>query len=125
MPFPARVALRLLADLNVSGSACPEALRDRYRSKLGVPIPGGHGLTEAPTAVAREHPHATHVAGSAGFVLPQLEVAITDESDAPVLPGEVGEICVRPATRGARADVYRGRCSATGSTLTRAGRPAR
>lgn len=115
--------LKSLTDLNVGGSACPEALRDRYRSKFGVSIPGGHGLTEAPTAVARENPHVTHVAGSAGFVLPQLEVAIRDESDAPVLPGEVGEICVRPATRGERADVYRGRCSATGSTLTRAGLP--
>jgi len=64
--------LKSLTDLNVGGSACPEALRDRDRSKFGVSIPGGHGLTEVP--VARENPHVTQVAGSAGFVLPQLEV---------------------------------------------------
>jgi acyl-CoA synthetase (AMP-forming)/AMP-acid ligase II len=99
--------LQSLYDPNVGGGACPEGLRRAYEGKFGRPLSGGYGLTEAPSAVARERPGVPHVEGGSGVVLEHLSVTIAGPDGAPVGPGETGEICVAPATEGRWAGVYR------------------
>src|SRR5215204_5680732 len=71
----------------------PEAIR-WFREQYGVTVLDYYGLTESyplcanyPTVPVRE--------GSMGLPMPGWDVAILDEDEHPVPPGEHGEICLR------------------------------
>lgn len=82
--------------LLVSGaSALPFETEERFRSKFGLRIHEGYGLTEASpavsTAVGLEIPNR----GSVGRPLPGIEVRLVDESGEDTLFDDPGEIWVR------------------------------
>ncbi len=89
----------------VGGAAVPGSFPALYRARFGVRMTTGYGLTEAPTAVTLEDPNLPEVPGSAGRALPHVRVTIRDPQDRE-LAGEIGEICVEPATTGPFAGTY-------------------
>jgi long-chain acyl-CoA synthetase len=90
----------------VGGAVVPEEFRRLYRNRFGKGVSIGYGMTEAPTAVTWSDPQAGAMAGLCGRPLPQMEIQIRDGSENVLLPGEVGEICVAPASRGDWKGVY-------------------
>jgi long-chain acyl-CoA synthetase len=101
-----RADLASLVRPEVGGAECPEEFRRLYRERFGAEVVIGYGMTEAPTAVTRTDGRAAPGPGLCGKAVPQLEIAILDEKDEPVPPGEIGEICVAPRTSGPWAGVY-------------------
>lgn len=82
--------------LCVSGAtALPRDIVDRMRTRFGVAVHDGYGLTEASPVVTTTAVAATPRAGSVGPPLPGVEVALVDERGEPVLEGDRGEIVVR------------------------------
>ena len=63
---------------------------------------GGYGSTDAGWVVVPQWDHP------GGIVLPHYEVAIVDEYDDPVPPGQDGEMVIRPREPGVMADGYFG-----------------
>lgn len=98
--------LATLTRPGVGGAAVPASFPALYRDRFGVRMTTGYGLTEAPTAVTMEDPNLPEVPGSAGRALPHVRVTIRDPEDREVPVGEIGEICVEPATTGPFADTY-------------------
>lgn len=90
----------------VGGALVPEEFRTLYRERFGRGVSIGYGMTEAPTAVTWSDPEAGAMHGLCGRPLPQIEIEIRDEAGHTLPRGEVGEICVAPATSGAFKDVY-------------------
>jgi acyl-CoA synthetase (AMP-forming)/AMP-acid ligase II len=99
--------LASLDGIGVGGADMPDAFRRMYADRFGRSVGTGYGLTEAPTAVTVEDPDEPPVPGTCGKSLPQVSVHILDESGGRCPPGEVGEVCVGPATEGPFADCYR------------------
>jgi long-chain acyl-CoA synthetase len=95
-----------MTDLGVGGAGYTEQLRDRYHDRFGRHFTGSYGLTEAPTIVTREWPDEPHVPGCSGRPTSQLRVLIMND-DRRLAAGEVGEICVAPATEGPWVGSYR------------------
>lgn len=103
-------ALATLDEVWSGGAELPEALRNAFAAKFGLPVIGTYGLSEAPTVVSIDPPAGTHVSGASGRVLPHLDVRVLGDDGLPVAPGaigEVGEICLAPTTDGLFAGVYR------------------
>lgn len=90
----------------VGGAVVPEEFRRLYRERFGRGVSIGYGMTEAPTAVTWSDPEAGAMPGLCGRPLPQIEIRIQGESGEQVAYGEVGEICIAPASSGAFHDVY-------------------
>ena len=90
----------------VGGAECPEEFRALYRERFGAEVRVGYGMTEAPTAVTWSTGDAAHEPGLCGRALPQVEIAIVGEDGRPLAAGEVGEICIGPASEGPWAGVY-------------------
>ena len=90
----------------VGGAVVPEEFRRLYRKRFGKGVSIGYGMTEAPTAVTWSDPDAGAMPGLCGRPLPQIDIQIRDESGKLLLPGEVGEICVAPASSGNWEGVY-------------------
>jgi acyl-CoA synthetase (AMP-forming)/AMP-acid ligase II len=90
----------------VGGALVPEEFRRLYRERFGKGVSIGYGMTEAPTAVTWSDPEAGAMPGLCGRPLPHVEIQIRDESGNLLFPGEVGEICVAPASRGDWNGVY-------------------
>ena len=90
----------------VGGADCPEEFRDLYRERFGREVGIGYGMTEAPTAVTSADGTPSAKPGLCGKALPQIEITVRDEENAPVPAGELGEICVGPAREGGWAGVY-------------------
>jgi long-chain acyl-CoA synthetase len=83
--------------LCISGAAAlPVAVHQRFEEKFGIPLLEGYGLTEA-SPVVTLNPEKRRVTGSVGKALPGIELRILGEDGKPVMPGDVGEICVRGA----------------------------
>jgi crotonobetaine/carnitine-CoA ligase len=72
-----------------------------FEKRFGVPFMQGFGMTEC-NIVAYTRPGDALVPGCAGYPLAEwFEVGIADpDTDAPVPPGQVGEIVVRPKVPG-------------------------
>jgi acyl-CoA synthetase (AMP-forming)/AMP-acid ligase II len=83
--------LASLDEVWTGGGDCPEALRQRFEARFGIPVTATYGLTEAPSVVTIDPRGGGHVPGASGRPLPHLDVTIVD-----------GEICV-----GAADDRYR------------------
>jgi long-chain acyl-CoA synthetase len=90
----------------VGGAVVPEEFRRLYRNRFGRGVSIGYGMTEAPTAVTWSDPEAGAMPGLCGRPLPQIEIQIRDECGNVLLPGDVGEICVAPASRGDWKGIY-------------------
>ncbi len=93
--------------IGVGGADMPDAFRRLYEERFGRRVVTGYGLTEAPTSVTGEDPATPAVAGTCGKALPQVEIHILDDEEHELPRGEVGEVCVGPATTGEHADLYR------------------
>ena len=66
---------------------------DEFGSRFGVEVNGGYGLTEAGT-ITRAGPESVRP-GSCGWAREDIDIRLVDDHDAPVPPGEVGEMIVR------------------------------
>jgi acetyl-CoA synthetase len=71
----------------------PEAIR-WFREQYGVTVLDYYGLTESYPLVAN-YPFMEVREGSMGKPMPGWDVAILDEDEKPLPPGERGEICLR------------------------------
>ena len=98
--------LRSLVRPEVGGAECPEEFRKLYRERYGREVGIGYGMTEAPTAVARTDGTPSAFPGICGKALPQVRIEIRDEAGGLLPAGEIGEICVGPATEGEWAGLY-------------------
>ena len=99
----------------LGGSGASPETRKGFRTKFGLRPTLSYGLSEAPTGVVRESVDDP-IGSGRGFPLPHIEVDIVnpDGSQCPV--GTEGEICLRPARKGAWANTWTG-------TLGYLGRP--
>ena len=89
--------LATLDEVWTGGADCPEAIRQMFERKFGLPVLATYGLSEAPTIVSIDPRGGPHVDGSSGRPLPHLAVRIDDG----------GEVCVGPVTEGPWAGRYR------------------
>ena len=84
--------------LCVSGAApLNAALVEGMRSRFGVDVHDGYGLTEASPVVTTSAVSATPRIGSVGPPLPGIELRLVDADGQDVLEGDPGEILVRGA----------------------------
>lgn len=90
----------------IGGADVPESLSRMYKERFGKHVTVGYGMTEAPTAVTMTDGSTPPEPGCAGRALPQVEIHIVDDLDRDLPPGDVGEICVAPATTGPWAGIY-------------------
>jgi long-chain acyl-CoA synthetase len=86
--------------LGVGGAACPETLRQSYRTKFGSDFTTGYGLSEAPAAVTQETEAVGHRRGASGKAMAHVEVLILDEDLAPVPANTRGQIALTAAADG-------------------------
>ena len=87
--------LSSLSEVWTGGADCPEAIRDAFADKFGLPVSASYGLSEAPTVVSIDERGGAHAPTASGRPLPHLDVRIVDE-----------EVCVGPALDGPWADAY-------------------
>ena len=99
-------ALASVGDLWVGGADCPEALRESFARKFGLPAVGTYGLSEAPTVVAIDPVGGAHRPGASGVALPQFDLRILDTAGHSVPVGQTGEICLAPQDAGPWAGAY-------------------
>jgi long-chain acyl-CoA synthetase len=83
-----------------SGTApLPDALREEFEQRFGIPVLQAYGQTEAFGGVAVESVKDVLAGrrrpGSVGKALPGVELRVVDESDADVPAGVTGEVVVR------------------------------
>jgi crotonobetaine/carnitine-CoA ligase len=76
------------------GVPIPGELHEPFERRFGLRLIHAYGSTEA-TIVAWNHREDRKV-GAAGAPLPDFDVRVMDEDDAPVETGRIGQICVRP-----------------------------
>jgi crotonobetaine/carnitine-CoA ligase len=75
----------------------PDALEEPMKKRFGLDaIFQGYGQSEVMTLLART-PGKTFKPNSLGEPQQGLEVALLDDEDRPVAPGDVGELCARPS----------------------------
>ncbi len=79
------------------GAGAPPAVWEELETRLGIKLIETYGLSEAPMAAlnVRQGERQSQI-GSAGRASDLFEIAIVDEQDRPLAPGEVGEIVLRP-----------------------------
>ena len=78
-----------------SGAApLPVEIVAPFESKFGGRLLEGYGLTEAAPVVSAHRYSGERRLGSVGQPIPGVEVAICDDDDRRMPPGEVGEVCV-------------------------------
>lgn len=85
-----RPSLRFIRNI---GAAMPETLAEEFEA-LGIRVVDGYGSTEAGSVTTTPRPPLTAKPGSAGVSVGP-EIAIVDDSGAPMPAGAVGEIAVR------------------------------
>ncbi|MEE2664244.1 MAG: AMP-binding protein [Myxococcota bacterium] len=98
--------LASLEDIVSGGGACPPDVLELYRKRFGRGVAVGYGMTEAPTGVARSRGEPAPAPGYCGVAIAQVELRVVDEHGDVLPPGEVGELCVAPATTGEYAGCY-------------------
>jgi len=91
--------LKKIADTLVQavsgGSALPvEVLKD-FKTKFGVNILEGYGLSETSPVATFNHPNMPNKPGSVGTPIWGVEVRVVDPEDNDVAQGEMGEIVIR------------------------------
>lgn len=76
------------------GAGAPAPIAEAFESRFGLRLYELYGMTE--TGAVTMNRDGAYKPGTCGTVLDDCEVAIHDEHDRPLPPGQVGEICVRP-----------------------------
>jgi carnitine-CoA ligase len=76
----------------------PDAILEPFKDRFGIEvIQQGYGQSEIMGLISRVDGAGTHWnAGAVGVALPGIEVRLLDDDDREVVPGVVGEFCVRP-----------------------------
>jgi long-chain acyl-CoA synthetase len=87
------------------GADFPEWYRGAWESKFHIPIEGGYGMTEAPTAVTTETDDSRPL-GSCGKASPHVRITIRDDQGDESAVGTTGEVCIEPNPVGPFAHVY-------------------
>jgi len=77
------------------GAAMPVEVLKSFEERFPVVILEGYGLSETSPVASFNVPHKPRNAGSIGYPVWGVEMAILDEDDNPVEDGERGEICIR------------------------------
>ena len=77
------------------GAAMPVEVMNAFEKKFRVEIYEGYGLSETSPVACFNMPGRERTAGSIGYPVWGVEMAILDEKDQPVADGERGEICIR------------------------------
>jgi crotonobetaine/carnitine-CoA ligase len=91
----------------------PAALEEPFKKRFGIEaILQGYGQSEAMTLFSRGVGRAW-TANCLGEPQEGVEIALLDDEDQPVAPGETGELCVRPAEPHAIFNGYFGDPEAT------------
>jgi len=81
------------------GVPVPTEIWERWEQRFGVRVVYAYGMTEngLPTLFPyTATPAAPRLRGSGGQASASAEVAVLDDHDRPLPPGETGEICTRP-----------------------------
>jgi fatty-acyl-CoA synthase len=92
LPAFARVDLSSLRFAISGGAPCPAPLNEAWLAR-GVEFKQGFGLTEVgPNCFTLPDGAGARSPGAVGVPMPHLSVRLVDEHDAPVAPGEVGEL---------------------------------
>ncbi|MDO8447215.1 MAG: AMP-binding protein [Rhodoferax sp.] len=94
-PEFADVDTRALKLTSAGGMAVQRVVAERWKQRTGVTIIEGYGLTETSPVVISSPLGIEQWTGTIGIPVPSTEATILDDSDNELLPGEVGEICVR------------------------------
>ena len=89
--------LRGLRLLTSGAAPLPVEVLEAVRENAGLPVWEGYGLTETAPVVTSALAAGRVTPGSIGRPVPGVEVALRDESGAPVEDGDPGEIWVRGA----------------------------
>jgi crotonobetaine/carnitine-CoA ligase len=76
------------------GVPVPPSLHETFEERFGLRLIDGYGSTEGTIPVWGSI-RGDRTIGSSGQVIPEFEVAILDAMDAPLPPGETGQICIR------------------------------
>ncbi|HEY1466869.1 MAG TPA: AMP-binding protein, partial [Acidimicrobiales bacterium] len=100
-------SLRSLDDVWSGGSHCPQATRDRFTAKFGLPVHTTYGATEVPTVVTIAPQGRDIDPAASGLPLPHLDLHIVDDDGTEQSAGASGEICVGPTDHGDLASLYR------------------
>lgn len=79
------------------GAALSQTLLQEAENTFQIPIMEGYALTETSCATTLNRPDRKRKPGSVGAALPGLKIAITNEKELPLPPGEqnIGEIWVQ------------------------------
>lgn len=77
------------------GMAVQSAVAERWQQVFGLPLIEGYGLTETSPIVCANPLNIAAYTGCIGLPLPSTDVAILDEAGGELVPGTLGEICVR------------------------------
>jgi long-chain acyl-CoA synthetase len=77
------------------GAPLPVEVMKAFEEKFGVAILEGYGLSETSPVASFNMLDRPRRAGSIGYPVWGVEMAILDEHDRPVADGERGEICIR------------------------------
>jgi crotonobetaine/carnitine-CoA ligase len=98
----------------VISAGMPAALWADFEARFGVRIFEWYGAVEGGLAF---HPIGQGPIGSFGRPAPGLELKILDEQDRECAPGEIGEICSRPASgEAASVEYYRNQAASAAKT---------
>jgi long-chain acyl-CoA synthetase len=94
---PARddVDVRALRVCASGGAAMPGELLRAFEAQFGCTVLEGYGLSETSPVASFDHPDRERKVGSIGTPIEGVEMAVVDEHDRPLPPGEVGEIVIR------------------------------
>ena len=91
----ARLDFSGLAISNGGGMAVQEAVAKKWLAITGCPIVEGYGLSETSAGVTCNPTDSEAYTGSIGLPIPNVEVEILDDHDAPLPLGQAGEIAIR------------------------------
>lgn len=77
------------------GDALKQETFEAFEAKYNGIVLEGYGLTEAGPVVSFNSPVRERKPGSIGLPLPGIDLKILDQNGREVLPGQVGEICIK------------------------------
>jgi len=114
LQHPEETDTTTLRTVFASAAPVPIELAEAFEKRFDCEVLEAYGQTEAAPALALQRPGLPKKAGSAGPLLPGVELRIEDDGHAEVPAGEVGEICARSpgVMRG-----YHGLSDVTGEAL--------
>jgi crotonobetaine/carnitine-CoA ligase len=77
------------------GVPIPPSLHEELERRWDLRIIDGYGSTEG-TIPAWGSLRGDRAIGSSGQIVPEFDLSILNDDDVPVVPGEIGDICIRP-----------------------------